>query len=67
MYKDCDDIRQRRGKNYNPNGNGLYTIDPDGPNGVEKFTVKCDFNTDPEIGITVVSSISFFLKGTYGF
>ena len=38
----------------------VYAIDPDGPGGVQYFAVQCDFETDKDIGITIVSIDKFY-------
>ncbi|XP_071951340.1 neurexin-4-like [Antedon mediterranea] len=35
----------------------FYGIDPDGPGGVEPFTVKCDMTTETDIGLTIVHHV----------
>lgn len=53
LFKTCHEIKLA-GQDKNPNWDGRYGIDPDGPGGVEPFSVDCDFRTNPEIGITEV-------------
>ncbi|KAL4228481.1 hypothetical protein ACF0H5_011528 [Mactra antiquata] len=53
IYKDCEDIRKNN-KRTNPLKNHTYAIDPDQGGIVPPFAVVCDFNTNKDIGITVV-------------
>ncbi|XP_064594774.1 uncharacterized protein LOC135461554 [Liolophura sinensis] len=55
LFKTCHEIKVA-GQDKNPNWDGRYGIDPDGPGGVEPFSVDCDFRTNPEIGITEIPS-----------
>lgn len=45
------------GADVDPNWNGQYAIDSDGAGDLPPFAVKCDFVSDPTIGITVVSPL----------
>ena len=53
LYKDCHDIKVH-GANIAWFRGHIYAIDPDQAGGVEYFAVKCDFETDRNIGITIV-------------
>ncbi|CAD5119519.1 DgyrCDS8121 [Dimorphilus gyrociliatus] len=53
--KDCDDLK----KNYEVEDNGVYLIDPDGPNGDESgnlppYNVYCDMETYSHVGVTEI-------------
>ena len=54
LYKDCHDIKVH-GANRALFRKHIYAIDPDQAGGLEYFEVKCDFETDRNIGITIVS------------
>ncbi|RDD36937.1 Fibrillin-2, partial [Trichoplax sp. H2] len=49
--RDCDAIKKEDKKSIT----GSYIIDPDGPGGAQPFTAYCDFNTENDIGITVIN------------
>ena len=61
VYQDCQGIKTSRGIKSLPDKQAQYAIDPDGADGVDYFSVTCDFDTNEKHAITVVRLLCDFI------